>query len=57
MESGANMTAKAINMRSELNPQSPDWFDENHDSLLILQGRDYDENGVSPQPESSCHGA
>ncbi len=50
MGSGANMTAKAINMRSELTPQSPDWFDENHDSLLILQGRDYDENGFLPSP-------
>ncbi|MBZ5593884.1 MAG: hypothetical protein LAP39_16720 [Acidobacteriia bacterium] len=42
-------------MRSEHPPtkQSPDWFDDNHDSLLILQSRDYEENGVSPQPEAS----
>jgi hypothetical protein len=36
----------------------PDWFDDNHDSLLILQSRDCEENGHSPQPEvSSCFAA
>jgi len=54
MEPGANMTPKAIQARSEHPPtqQSPDWFDDNHDSLLILQSRDYEENGFSPHPEA-----
>ena len=25
-----------------------DWFDEVHDSVLILEGRDHEENGSSP---------
>jgi len=49
------MTRSSIQVRPEYLPttQSPDWFDDNHDSLLILQSRDYEENGVSPQPEAS----
>jgi len=33
----------------------PDRFDDNDDSLLILQSRDYEENGLSPQPEVSSY--
>ena len=53
------MTPKPIQVRSEhsLTKQSPDWFNDNHDSLLILQSRDYEENGLSPQPEASCYAA
>ena len=29
----------------------PDWFDDNHDSVSILQHRDCEENGVSGVPE------
>jgi hypothetical protein len=48
-----------IQMQREypLTMQCPDWFDDNHDSLLILQSRDREENGVSPQPESSYFSA
>jgi len=55
MVSGANMTPKPIQVRSEhpLTKPSPDWFDDNHDSLLILLSRDCEENGLSPQPEAS----
>jgi len=57
MKSGAIMTPNntmQIQHEYPLTMQCPDWFDDNHDSLLILQSRDYEENGVSPQPESSC---
>jgi hypothetical protein len=61
MESGANMTPNnTMQMQREypLTMPCPDWFDDNHDSLLILQSRDYEENGHSPQPEvSSCFAA
>jgi hypothetical protein len=55
MKSGAHMTLKTIQMQREypLTTQGPDWFDDNHDSMLILQSRDYEENGLSPQPEVS----
>ena len=45
----------AIQMQREfpLTTQGPDWFDDNHDSMLILQSRDHEENGVSPQSEVS----
>lgn len=53
MKSGANMTPKTIQMQREYAPimQGPDWFDDNHDSMLILQSRDDEENGVSAQSE------
>ena len=53
MESGANMTLRSIQMQRELplTTQGPDWFDDNHDSMLILQSRDHEENGVSSQFE------
>ena len=43
----------AIQMQREfpLTTQGPDWFDDNHDSMLILQSRDHEENGVSSQFE------
>jgi hypothetical protein len=42
-----------IQMQREYLPtlQGPDWFDDNHDSMLILQSRDSEENGASPQSE------
>jgi len=52
MKSGAHMTPKTIQMQREYPPtQRPDWFDDNHDSMLILQSRDDEENGLSPQTE------
>ena len=58
MESGAKMTPNnAMQMQREY-PHAmpcPDWFDDNHDSLLILQSRDCEENGLSPQPEVSSY--
>jgi len=52
MESGANMTPK-MQSAYPMTEQSPDWFDDKHGSLLILLGRDYEENGLSPQPEAA----
>ena len=60
MESGANMTANnTMQMQREYPPtlQGPDWFDDNHDSMLILQSRDSEENGVSPQTAVALHTA
>lgn len=53
------MTAEAIHAQSEnpISNQAPDWFDENHDSLLILLSRDSEENGVASRPEASCYAA
>ena len=28
-----------------------DWFDEAYDSVLILESREYEENGFSPRAE------
>jgi len=56
---GANMTPEAIQVPAQypsLN-QAPDWFDDNHDSLLILLSRDSDENGISTDPEVSSDAA
>jgi hypothetical protein len=49
------MTHNTIQLRSEFSMpvQSQDWFDDHHESVLILQGRDSEENGVSPESESS----
>ncbi len=31
--------------------QRVDWFDDAHDSVLILESREYEENGSSPRAE------
>ena len=33
--------------------QRADWFDDCHDSVLILEGREDEENGSSPRLEVS----
>jgi hypothetical protein len=33
--------------------QGTDWFDDAHDSVLILESRDFEENGRSPLTEIS----
>jgi len=50
------MTPNSVQMKLEtfIPMQRPDWFDEAHDTVLILQDRDYEENGLSPQPQSQC---
>jgi hypothetical protein len=35
----------------------PDWFDDVHDSVLILQDRDYEENGLPSQPQVAYYAA
>jgi hypothetical protein len=47
------MTLRSIQLQREfpLTALGPDWFDDNHDSMLILQNRDHEENGVSPRSE------
>ena len=32
-------------------PERTDWFDDTHDSVLILESREYEENGLSPRPD------
>jgi len=56
MDCGENMTPNSVQMKLEtfIPMQRPDWFDEAHDTVLILQDRDYEENGLSPQPQSQC---
>jgi len=36
-----------------LNRQRADWFDDAHDTVLILETREYEENGSSPRPEAA----
>lgn len=36
-----------------LNGQRADWFDDSHDTMLILESREYEENGSSPWPEAA----
>ena len=45
------MRPNAIQMepRNFIAMQRPDWFDDMHDPLLILQEREDEENGLSPQ--------
>ncbi len=31
--------------------QRADWFDEFHDTVLILENREYEENGLPPRPD------
>ena len=47
------MNANPIQMQPEYAAAQrwPDWFDEIHDPILILQDRDCEENGLSPQRE------
>jgi hypothetical protein len=49
-------------MQPDRNPRQPelsltkpraDWFDDSHDSVLILESREYEENGSSPRLEVS----
>jgi hypothetical protein len=42
------MTLELTQRQSE----RPDWFDDGHDSVLILESREYEENESSPVPES-----
>jgi hypothetical protein len=42
-----------VQPRYPLAEQQPDWSDEIRDSVSILQDRDYEENGRSPEPERS----
>jgi len=51
------MTSNAIQKRSvNFTPvECPDWFDHGHDPVLILQERDYEENGLSPRPQVHCY--
>ena len=50
-------------MKPNPNPRQPepsstkqraDWFDDSHDSVLILEGREYEENGASSDLGGSC---
>jgi hypothetical protein len=34
-------------------PERPDWFDETHDSVVILEGRECEENQLISAPEGS----
>jgi len=55
MESGANMQLNPNPRQPEhpLNRQRTDWFDDSHDTVLILESREYEENGSSPRPEAA----
>ena len=53
------MIPNAIQMQPQnLNAmQCPDWFDDTYDTILILQDRDYEENGFAPQLQVACYAA
>jgi len=55
MDSGADMQLNPNPRQPELSPTKPraDWFDDSHDSVLILESREYEENGSSPRLEVS----
>jgi len=53
-------------MKPNPNPRQPehaptkpraDWFDDSHDSVLILESREYEENGSSPRLDVSYRAA
>ena len=53
------MKPNPIQRQPELSPTKPraDWFDDSHDSVLILESREYEENGSSPRLEISYQAA
>jgi hypothetical protein len=59
MDCGANMIPNAIQMQPEnlMAAQCPDWFDDIHDTIRILQDRDDEENGFSSQPQVASYAA
>lgn len=44
------MTLQTFQQKAE--PLSPDWFDETHDSVLILQSRECEENEHFTAPDA-----
>jgi hypothetical protein len=55
MESGADMKPNSILGQPERTfaTQRADWFDDIHDTVLILESREYEENGLPQRPEVS----
>lgn len=55
MNFGANMKPNPMPRQPEYSLTTPraDWFDDFQDTVLILESREYEENGLPQRPEVS----